>query len=139
MSVIISHTGTIISMEKSTITVKLDVQAACGQCTVAGVCGAAKVENKIISVNAGAGSFQSGEKVKVTMASRLGYWAVFYTYLLPVALLLSCLFTVTALGFQELWAALCSIAVLFPYYFILYLLRSKMAKVFYFSAEPLVP
>ena len=134
----ISHNGVVMSIQEKQLTVKLDVQAACKSCTVAGVCGAAKLENKVVTaaVN-GSLPVHIGDTVRVMMASRLGYWAIFYTYILPFSLLLTALLAVSGLGFPDVTAALGSMAVLFPYYFILYLLRGKMKRVFFFTAEPL--
>ena len=74
--------------------------------------------------------FSLMQKVNVTMAIGQGNKAAVLAYLIPIVLLLAVLFICLGVGLNEGLSALISIAVLIPYYTILYLQRDKLKRRF---------
>jgi len=71
------------------------------------------------------------------MQQSLGFKALFLGYILPLIVLVVSLFVFNALGFSESVSGLLSLAVLVPYYLMLYLFRKSIEKQFHFDIEKL--
>ena len=69
------------------------------------------------------------------MAIGQGNKAAVLAYLIPIILLLAVLFTCLGIGLGEGLSALISIAVLIPYYTILYFQRDKLKRRFEYRIE----
>ena len=67
----------------------------------------------------------------------MGYMAVCLAFVLPFLLLVTALFAFMALWHHELYAALCALALLIPYYFVLWLGRNRLKRKFSFSIQPM--
>ena len=55
--------------------------------------------------------------------------------MIPVAILMILILTLSSVGLGELYVGLASIAGVGIYYLVIYLLRGKLAKEFYFSLK----
>jgi len=130
----ITHDGLISQMTKDVITVMIVSKASCASCSVKGACSASDVEEKIVDVKRELhDNYNVGDKVVVMMDQSLGTWAVMFGYVFPFLVLLIGLIVFTQILDNEGIAGLLALSLLLPYYFILYLSRKRMEKVFQFK------
>lgn len=130
----ITHDGLISHMTKDMITVMIVSQASCASCSVNGACSASDVEEKIVDVKRELhDNYNVGDKVVVMMDQSLGTWAVMFGYVFPFLVLLIGLIVFTQILDSEGIAGLSALALLAPYYAVLYLLRKQMEKTFQFK------
>ncbi|MRZ17757.1 hypothetical protein GKD60_25350 [Parabacteroides distasonis] len=78
-----------------------------------------------------------GEKVMVVGETSMGMMAVVLAFVLPFVLLIFSLFLLMAWIENELYAALLSLAVLIPYYFVLWLNKTRLKQQFSFTIKPI--
>ena len=128
MSTKISHSGVIERIESDRVHVRIVQTSACAACKVAGYCNAAESKEKIIDVfcDTAAKNLQVGQQVMVTTSGTVAAKALLWGFGLPFVLLVSVLAIVLLLTSNEGLAALCALAALIPYYFVLWLLRDRM-------------
>jgi sigma-E factor negative regulatory protein RseC len=95
---------------------------------VAGHCNAAESKEKIIDVFCDTSSkdYQVGQPVTVTTSGVVAAKALLWGFGLPFVLLVAVLVVVLLVTSSEGLAALCALAALVPYYFLLWLLRNRM-------------
>jgi sigma-E factor negative regulatory protein RseC len=95
---------------------------------VAGYCNAAESKEKIIDVFCDPSSkgYQVGQPVMVTTSGVVAAKALLWGFGLPFVLLVAVLVVVLLVTSNEGLAALCALAALVPYYFLLWLLRNRM-------------
>ena len=84
-----------------------------------------------------AASYQVGENVMVVGETSMGMQAVALAFIIPFVLLIFTLFLFMALIENELYAALLSLAVLVPYYYILWLNKTRLKQKFSFTIKPI--
>jgi sigma-E factor negative regulatory protein RseC len=128
MSAKISHSGVIEHIESDCVQVRIVQTSACAACKVASYCNAAESKEKIIDVfcDAAAKNLQVGQQVMVTTSGTVAAKALLWGFGLPFVLLISVLVIVLSLTSSEGLSALCALAALIPYYFMLWLLRDRM-------------
>lgn len=123
----IEHTATVVAVNKDAITVELLSRSACSACHLKENCSMS--ENKVRRLCIpDVGNYQIGQTVNVEISASSGWIAVFWGYIMPLILVLIALLSAISLTDDETTAALSSLAVLPPYYFILWLFRHKLAK-----------
>lgn len=134
--VIIEHPGIVTSVHEKYVVVSVLSQSACSSCHAKGACSMADMEEKQVNALKIPGTkYEPGQQVNVFMGKNLGHLAVFFGYVLPFLLIFILLFSMVGLGVSEGKAGLASLAVLVPYYGILYLLRNRLNKTFVFYAR----
>ena len=133
----ISHEGTIISIEKENLRVRIIQNSACASCKIAGHCQTAESKEKIIEVTTpDYADFTVGDKVNVTESVGVGAKAVVFGFILPLALMMATIISaITAFDTSEGVAALAGIASLLPYYLVLYFLRGYMKNIMGFGID----
>lgn len=133
----ISHEGTIISIEKENLRVRIIQNSACASCKIAGHCQTAESKEKIIEVTTpDYADFSVGDKVNVTESVGVGAKAVVFGFILPLALMMAAIISaITAFDTSEGVAALAGIASLIPYYLVLYFLRGYMKNIMGFGID----
>lgn len=133
----ISHEGTIISIEKENLRVRIIQNSACASCKIAGHCQTAESKEKIIEVTTpDYADFSVGDKVNVTESVGVGAKAVVFGFILPLALMMATIISaITAFDTSEGVAALAGIASLIPYYLVLYFLRGYMKNIMGFGID----
>ena len=132
----IKHLGIVENIQGSHLSVRIVQTSACAACSVKGHCSSADSKDKIIDIiDTAAASYQVGENVMVVGETSMGMQAVALAFIIPFVLLIFTLFLFMALIENELYAALLSLAVLVPYYYILWLNKSRMGKKFSFSVR----
>ena len=130
----IVHPGVVDHLENETVYIRILSQSACATCHAKGACSIAEEEDKIITVHPPDYlSFKPGDQVTIRMKQSLGKKALFLGYILPLIILVASIGIFIWVFTDEGLAALLSILLLGPYYFILYLLRDKLKQQFHFS------
>ena len=110
--------------------------SSCAACKVAGYCNAAESKEKMIDVYCDAvADYKVGQQVTVSTSGQVAVKALLWAFGVPFVLLLAMLILVLLLTGNEGWAALSALAILVPYYAILWLLRDKMREQLAFTIE----
>lgn len=112
-------------------------ESACAACHAKGACSAADMTEKEITIGHYQGEFQIGQQVQVTGKTSQGFLALFLAYVLPFILVLAVLFISSGLTGSEGLSGLLALAVLIPYFVVMYLFRNRLKRSFGFSIEPL--
>ena len=133
----IKHLGIVENIQGSHLSVRIVQTSACVACSAKGHCSSADSKDKIIDIIDTAASWKVGDKVMVVGEMSMGMMAVVLAFVLPFVLLIVSLFLFMALMENELYAALLSLAVLVPYYFILWLNKTRLKQKFSFTIKPI--
>ena len=136
MSDRITHEGIIDTIEKDTIFVRILSKSACAACHSKSMCSVSEMTEKLVEIHNAGSHFTTGQEVNVILDQTLGNKAVVLGYLIPFVIMILTLVVASSL-FSELWAGLSAIAILPPYYLLLYVFRNKLSKTFSFRIEPL--
>lgn len=133
---VIKHPGIVVKKEDGKLFVNILARSACSTCDAKSICSVSEVEEKTIEVKHDPRKdYKIGEEVNVLMQKTLAPKAVFLGYILPFLLVLLSLILMVTLTGKEGLAALVSLALLLPYYLIIYFLRGKLNKTFMFTLE----
>ena len=134
----IKHLGIVENIQGSHLSVRIVQTSACAACSVKGHCSSADSKDKIIDIiDTAAASYQVGENVMVVGETSMGMQAVALAFIIPFVLLIFTLFLFMALIENELYAALLALAVLIPYYFVLWLNKTRLKQKFSFTIKPI--
>ena len=134
----IKHLGIVENIQGSHLSVRIVQTSACAACSAKGHCSSADSKDKIIDItDAAADSYQTGERVMVIGETSMGMMAVVLAFIIPFILLIFSLFLFMALMENELYSALLSLAILIPYYFILWLNKTRLKQKFSFTIKPI--
>ena len=134
----IKHLGIVENIQGSHLSVRIVQTSACAACSVKGHCSSADSKDKIIDIiDTAAASYQVGENVMVVGETSMGMQAVALAFIIPFVLLIFTLFLFMALIENELYAALLSLAVLIPYYFVLWLNKTRLKQQCSFTIKPI--
>ena len=135
----IKHQGIVENINGSHLKVRIVQTSACASCSVKGHCTSADTKEKLIDVtDINAASYQVGDRVWVVGELSMGVMAVLLAFILPFLILVISLFVFMAVWNDELSSALCSLALLIPYYYIMWLNKSRMGKKFSFTIRPMI-
>lgn len=101
--------------------------SACGGCKVSGHCNASEQKEKVVDVRCEtAANYAKGDTVTITADTSVGFRASLYGYVYPLILMVATLIVILGITKSEAYAALGALAILIPYYIILYLCRKKL-------------
>lgn len=132
-TVCIEQQGTVEEVIGDKVYVRIRQISACGDCHARSICSMVEMEDKLIEVHEHALNLSAGDAVNIIMKRSMGNKAVLLGYVIPFLLLITILIILTSLVSKEWIAGLASVAMLIPYYFVLYLLRHRLRKTFTFS------
>lgn len=133
---IITHPGIIKSIVKNKAEVSIIVNSGCASCEVKSSCAISEAKEKIIEVGLSSNDhFATGQQVMVEMKQSMGTWAVLLGYLFPFLVVLFALIIFTSIGVNEGLSALLSLAILVPYYLVLFLAKHSLQKKFTYSMQ----
>ena len=134
----IKHQGIVENIQGSHLSVRIIQTSACAACSAKGHCSSADSKDKVIDItDAAASSYQVGEQVMITGETSMGMMAVVLAFVIPFMLLITSLFIFMAWMENELYAALSSLIILVPYYFILWLNKAQLKQKFSFTIKPI--
>ena len=128
----IIHDGIVEEVRDHKVVVKFISNTACGDCHAKGFCSVPATEEKSLVVTTRKNSFMTGEKVRIVLAQSDGFRAVFLAYIMPFLFIFLILAIVNALTHNEALSGILSMAILIPYYLILWRFRNSLEKEFNF-------
>lgn len=131
----IEHEGVVEEVSSQLIKVRIVNESACASCHAKGSCTAADLQDKLIDIYQSESSFEPGQKVMLLGKKILAPKAVLLAYIYPILLILAALVITFYLSNNELLAGGVSLAVLVPYYFIIYLQKDKLKRTFSFTIK----
>jgi sigma-E factor negative regulatory protein RseC len=134
----IEQKGIIEEISNGTAKVHVTSLSACASCATKGACHAGESANKTVEVFIGDQNYHKGELVNIRMNKTLGFRATLLAYILPFFVLLITLIILTELEISEVISGLLSLAVLVPYFLILYLKKDKLQKTFQFTLNKVI-
>ena len=136
MSNEIKHSGVVESIEGDCVHVRIVQTSACAACKVASHCNASESKEKIVDVyHVARRELHVGDAVTVTASRQVAAQALLLGFGVPFVLMVVVLVIALWLTGSEGVAALCSLAVLAPWYCLLYLLRGRISNKLSFRLE----
>jgi sigma-E factor negative regulatory protein RseC len=130
----INHEGIVQKSDDKSVIVSISAASACSGCHAEGSCTLSGKEEKIIEVT-GSYNVKPGDTVTIVMKQSMGFAALFLGYVLPLISVVAFLIIFISLNFTELVAGLASLAILIPYYIILFFFRKRINKKFTFTLK----
>lgn len=131
---IIQHDGIVQKTDKGSVLVRIISESACSGCHSKGACGMSGKEEKLINITGNYG-VSVGDPVTVIMKKSMGYRAVLLGYVLPFFLVIITLVIFNSFSFSEPASGVMSIAILVPYYALMFLLRKQIDREFTFTLK----
>ncbi len=133
---VVSRNGRVIAVSGNTADIQIIQASACASCHVKGICTAGEQSTKTVHVSH-TGGLQKDMTVRVDMEERFGWLGILFAFVLPLWVVVTALFALRGVFGSEEAAALAGIAMLVPYYGLLYLSRDYFKKIIRFDAIPI--
>lgn len=130
----IDHEGIVQKRDNKSVSVIITAVSACSGCHAEGSCTLSGKEEKLIDIE-GSYNVVPGDKVNILMKQSMGYAALFLGYVFPLIAVITSLILLISLNVPELYAGLSSIAILIPYYIIIFFFRKRINKKFTFTLK----
>lgn len=134
MSERIVHEGIIDNISSDSVYVRILSKSACAACHINGMCSVSEMTEKLVEVKVKKTDFVVGQMVNVILDRSLGNKAVVLGYLLPFLFMIVTLL-VASQFLGELLSGLLAVAVLIPYYLLLFAFKNRLSKSFSFHIE----
>ena len=132
----ISHSGIIESIAEGCVKVRILQTSACAACKIAGHCNASESKEKIVEVFTDhTGGYSLGQEVVICASRDVANKALLLGFGVPFLVLVGVLVLVLRVTGDEGVAALSGLLALVPYYFVLYLFRSRIREQLSFYIE----
>jgi sigma-E factor negative regulatory protein RseC len=128
----ILHAGVVHEVSDKKVTVVIVSASACSSCHAKGACLASDMQEKEIEIHHFQGEFHPGQHVNIIGETAQGYKAAFFGYLLPFIVVFITLLVAKLISNSDAIAGVLSIAILIPYYSVLYFFRDKIKRNFEF-------
>ncbi len=129
----IAHTGRILEIDQDFTTVQIIVSSACSACHAKGLCGMSEDEEKVIMVPTDPYSeYKAGDEVKVKTKMSMGLKAVWISYVIPLAVLMILILSLSSVFENEYLCGLLAVAGVAVYYFGIWLFRDRLSNEFVF-------
>ena len=135
MNISIKHSGTIVSVEDSTVRVRITQASACGACQIAQHCTASDKQEKIVEVKAPMRVVSPGDDVVVSISGEAARNAILLGFGIPLAILILLLIISKWYSGNDGVAAITAICSLIPYYIIIGIYRKRIEKRLQFVIE----
>lgn len=131
----IEHEGIVESIEPQHVKVRIVNESACASCHAKGACTAADLQDKVIDVYQSVSDINIGQKVMLIGKKALAPKAVMLAYILPLVLIFATLIGVYYITGNDLLAGGLSLAILVPYFTIIFFMKDKLQKTFSFTIK----
>ncbi len=133
----IRHQGIVENINGTHLQVRIVQTSACAHAVSRDIAVLPIQKKSLIDVIDESSSYQPGDRVWVVGELSMGVMAVLLAFVFPFLVLIFSLFAFMAMWHDELVSALCSLGLLIPYYYILWLNKSRLGKKFSFSIKPM--
>jgi len=132
----IVHDGKIIDINPDFTSVEIVSSSACSSCHAKGLCGMSEEQEKIIMVPTDPYTLYSvGDHVNVKTKMTMGLKAVWISYVIPLAILMILILSLSAVIGNELLLGCIAVAGVAVYYFIIWLFRDRLSDQFEFYID----
>lgn len=129
----IVHTGKILEITPDFTTVQIVVSSACASCHAKSLCGMSEDEEKVIMLPTDPyATYNVGDEVQVYTKMSMGLKAAWISYVIPLAILMILILSLSAVIESEVLRALAAIGGVGVYYFFIWLFRERLANEFVF-------
>lgn len=132
----ISHSGIVDSIDGCSVRVRILQTSACTGCKIASHCNASEMKVKTVDVYCtDAAAYQVGQQVVVSTSMKVANRALLVGFGLPLLVLLVTLVVARALDCDEATAGLTAVAMLVPYFLMVWVLRDRIGRSVTFQIE----
>ena len=129
----ITHSGRILEITPDFTTVQIIVSSACSACHARNMCGMSEDEEKIIMVPTDPyAEHKVGDEVQVMTKMSMGLKAVWISYVIPLAVLMILILSLSHVIGNEYLTGLGAISGVVLYYFGIWLFRDRLSNEFVF-------
>ena len=129
----IIHSGKILEITPDFTTVQILVSSACASCHAKAMCGMSEEEEKVIMVPTDPyADHKVGDEVQVMTKMSMGLKAVWISYVIPLAILMILILSLSGVIESEVYRALTAIGGVAVYYLFVWLFRNKLSNEFVF-------
>lgn len=129
----IAHRGKITEITPDFTTVEIIACSACSSCHAKGLCGMSEEQEKVIMLPTDPyATYQVGDEVNVCTKMTMGLKAVWISYVIPLAVLMILILSLSVVFENEALRGLAAIAGVGVYYFIIWLFRDRLKNEFTF-------
>ena len=129
----IRHSGKILEVTPDFTTVQIVVSSACSSCYAKSMCGMSEDEEKVIMVPTDPyAGHKVGDEVQVMTKMTMGLKAVWISYVIPLAVLMILILSLSSVIGNELLLGLVAIAGVALYYLGIWLFRDRLSNEFVF-------
>ena len=129
----IVHAGRILDITPDFTTVQIIVSSACSSCHAKALCGMSEEEEKVIMLPTDPYAiYNVGDEVQVCTKMAMGLKAVWISYVIPLAVLMIIILSLSPVVANEYARGGFALAGVAVYYFIIWLLRDRLATEFVF-------
>ena len=129
----IRHSGRILEITPDFTTVQIVVSSACSSCHAKALCGMSEDEEKVIMVPTDPyAEHKVGDEVQVMTKMSMGMKAVWISYVIPLAILMILILSLSRVIGNEYLTGLGAIAGVAFYYFGIWLFRDRLSNEFVF-------
>jgi len=133
----VRYHGIIKSVDSGHLQVGIVQSSACGGCSIKGHCSSAESKERLVDVyTAEAHEYQLGQDVWLLGSPTMGWKALWYGIALPFIVVFASLIIFTVVLQNDLWAALGALAMLIPYYYVIYRSKNKLQRELAFQVTP---
>lgn len=129
----IAHRGRITEITPDLTTVEIIACSACSSCHAKGLCGMSEEQEKIIMLPTDPyAEHKVGDEVDVCTKMTMGLKAVWISYVIPLAVLMFLILSLSGIFESEVLRGLVAIGGVGVYYFIVWLFRERLKNEFTF-------
>ena len=129
----IVHAGRILDITPDFTTVQIIVSSACSSCHAKALCGMSEEEEKVIMLPTDPyATYNVGDEVQVCTKMAMGLKAVWISYVIPLAVLMILILSLSGVIESEVYRALPAIGGVAVYYLFVWLFRNKLSNEFVF-------
>ena len=129
----IRHSGRILEVTPDFTTVQIVVSSACASCHAKSMCGMSEDEEKVIMVPTDPyAGHKVGDEVQVMTKMTMGLKAVWISYVIPLAVLMVLILSLSPVIASELLLGFVAIAGVALYYLGIWLFRDRLSNEFVF-------
>jgi sigma-E factor negative regulatory protein RseC len=129
----ITHRGKIIDITPDFTTIEIIASSACSSCHAKNLCGMSEDKEKHIMLPTDPyATHQIGDEVEVCTKMTMGLKAVWISYVIPLAVLMILILSLSGVFENEALRGLAAIAGVGVYYFVIWLFRDRLKNEFTF-------
>ena len=129
----ITHRGKITEITPDFTTIEITASSACSSCHARSLCGMSEEQQKLIMLPTDPyATRQVGDEVEVCTKMTMGLKAVWISYVIPLAVLMILILSLSGVFENEALRGLAAIAGVGVYYFMIWLFRDRLKNEFTF-------